>query len=48
MTTAEPISGEFESDGRIPGGVNVPTPLFAQAFSQLDEESFEDHFGISK
>ena len=39
---------ELETKGVIPGGVNVPTPEFAAAFSTMDPAEFKKRFGIER
>jgi len=41
--------GELETEGTIPGGVNVPTPVFAAAFSAVTNlDDFRESFGIDR
>lgn len=39
---------ELESKGIIPGGVNVPTPEFAMAFTALSPTEFEEQYGFAR
>ena len=40
--------GELESDGRIPGAVNVPIGAVPETFTTMDDDIFEDLFGTEK
>ena len=42
------ITGELQVDGVIPGGVNIPIPVVAEAFTTMDPETFEEAFGIGR
>jgi len=39
---------ELVTKGTIPGGVNVPTKVFAEAFSTMDPADFESRFGAPR
>ena len=39
---------ELKSKGTIPGGVNVPTPEFAMAFTALNPTDFEEQYGFAR
>ena len=39
---------ELETKGVIPGGVNVPTPVFAEAFSTMEPAEFKKRFGVNR